>query len=54
MVVSNSPYIFKEKINDLFQGLDFISAYEYDHLVLMKDDWVYHLDKLQPAFNKLK
>ena len=36
MVVSNSPDIFQQKINDLFQGFEFIRAYIYELLIFLK------------------
>ena len=36
MVVSNSPDIFQQKINDLFQGFEFIRAYIYELSIFLK------------------
>ena len=36
MVVSNSKDIFQQKINDLFQGFEFIRAYIYELLIFLK------------------
>ena len=37
MGVSNSIEIFQQKMNDLFQGFEFILAHLYDLLVLQMD-----------------
>ena len=37
--VINSPDIFQDKINDLFQEFDFIRTYIYNSLTLPKVDW---------------
>ena len=46
MPVSNSPEIFKEKMNKMFCGFEFIWAYIDDLLVITKDDWYDHLENL--------
>ena len=54
MVVSNSSDIFLQKMNDLFQGFEFIRSYIYDLFVLKKVYWIYHVYKLELTLNKLK
>ena len=45
MGVDNSPEIFRHKMNNLFQGSEFIRAYINDLLILTKGDWKYHVQK---------
>ena len=45
--VSNSPDIFQQKTNDLFQGFEFWYAYVDDFLILTKGDWTDHEKKLE-------
>ena len=47
MVVSNSPGILQQKINNLFQLFDFIRACIDGHLILTKGDWTYYVQKLE-------
>ena len=46
MVISNSPDIFQQKINDSFHGLEFFRSYIDDLLVLTKGAWKYHVQIL--------
>ena len=49
MGVCNSPNIFKEKISELFDGIDMVSMYVDDILVINKnniDDHLKYLDKV--------
>ena len=41
--VSNSPDIFKEKMNEMFCGCEFIQAYIEDLLIITKGDWSNYL-----------
>ena len=43
MVVSNSPDILQEKINEIFRGFEFIRAYIDYMLMITKGDWSDHL-----------
>ena len=54
MEVADSPDIFQQKINDLLHGFEFIRAYIYNLLVLIKGYWTDHVQKLEPTLNKLK
>ena len=54
MGVANSPDIFQQKMNDLFNGFEFICAYIEDLLVLTEGDCKYHVQKLKSTLNKLK
>ena len=46
MVVANSPYIYQQKMNDLFHGFEFIRAYMDHLLILTKGGWTDHVQKL--------
>ena len=50
MGLCNSPDIFQEKMNQLFDGLDFVRAYINDLLCITKGDYQDHLDKLEQVF----
>ena len=53
MGLCNSPDIFQEKINELFQGFEEVRAYIDDILLITKSDWNDHLQKLEKIFQKL-
>ena len=44
MGLCNSPDVFQEKMNELFDGLDFVRAYIDDLLCLTKGDFSDHLE----------
>ena len=50
--VANSPDIFQQKMNYLFNEFKFICAYLYSLLVLAKGDCTYHVKKLELTLNK--
>ena len=54
MGVVNSPDIFQQKMNDLFHGFEFICAYIYYLLILIKVDWTGYVQKLKLSLNKLE
>ena len=54
MGVANSPYIFQQKMNDLFYGFEFICVYIDENLILTKGDWTEYLQKPEVTFNNLK
>ena len=54
MGLSNSPVIFWEKMNEMFRGFEYIWAYIYYLLIITKDDWSDHLEKLEQTMQKLK
>ena len=54
MGVSNSPENSQHKMNDLFQGFEFICEYMDKLLIPTKGDWTYHVQKLERTLNKLK
>ena len=47
MGICNSPEIFQEKMNEIFRGFEFIRTYINDLLIITKDDWSNHLNKLE-------
>ena len=47
MGLCNSPDIFQEKMNELFDGLDHVRAYIDDLLCLTTTDFDDHLEKLE-------
>ena len=53
MGLCNSPDIFQEKMNELFQGLDFVHTYIDDLLCLTKGDFKDHLSKLNQVLTTL-
>ena len=53
-VVSNSPDIFQNKMNNLFQGFEYIHAYTYDILILTGPVWKAFLQKFKLTLNILK
>ncbi len=53
MGLCNSPDIFQEKMNELFDGLDFVRAYIDDLLCLTKGTFADHLEKLERIFIRL-
>jgi len=53
MGLCNSPDIFQEKMNELFAGFEYIRAYINDLLVLSKDSYTDHLNKLDTVLDRL-
>ena len=54
MPVSNSPEIFKEKMNKMFCVFEFIWAYIDDLLIITKGDWSNHLENLELILQNIK
>ena len=54
MGLCNSPDIFQEKMNELFEGLDFVRAYIDDLLCLTTSTLDDHLEKLERIFIRLR
>ena len=54
MGLCNSPDIFQEKMNKLFEGLDFVRAYIDDLLVISKGTFESHLEELEEVFKCLR
>ena len=53
MGLCNSPDVFQEKMNELFQGMDCVRAYIDDILALTKGDLDDHLKKLERILARL-
>ena len=53
MGLCNSPDIFQEKMNELFEGLDYVRAYIDDLLILSKGTYEDHLEKLGSVLYRL-
>ena len=53
MGLCNSPDIFQEKVNELFYGLDYVKAYIDDLLIITKDSFEEHLNKVGKVLHKL-
>ena len=54
MGVSNSPDIFQEKMSKIFREFEFIRSYIDELLIIIKGDWSYNLEKLEPTLQNLK
>ena len=54
MGLCNSPDIFQEKMNELFEGLNYAQAYIDDLLCLTSSDFDDHLEKLKRVFEHLQ
>ena len=54
MGLSNSPDIFQEKMNELFEGFGYVRAYIDDLLIISNGTYEDHLNKLDTVLNKLK
>ena len=49
-----SPEIFQDKMNELFNGLEYVRAYTDDLLVISNGNFEKHLNKIKIVLNKLK
>ena len=54
MGLCNSPDIFQEKMNELFEGLSHVRAYIDDLLSLTKGTFDEPLEKLEGIFSRLR
>ena len=54
MGLCNSPDIFQEKMNDLFEGLEYVRAYIDDLLIMTNGTWEDHLEKVGIALRRLQ
>ena len=54
MGLCNSPDIFQHKINELFNGLEYVRAYIDDLLIISNSSLEDHLNKVKIVLNKLK
>ena len=52
--IANSPDMFQQKKDDLFHGFEFIHSHIDELLMSTKEDWKYHVQKLELTINKLK
>ena len=52
--IANSPEISQQKMNDLFNGFEFISAYIDNLLILTQGDWTDHAHNPKLTLNRLK
>ena len=46
--------MFQEKMNELFDGLEYIRAYINDQLVLTNGTWEDHIEKVDIALKRLQ
>ena len=49
-----SPNIFQEKMNELFNGLEYVRAYIDDLLIISNGNFEDHLNKVKIVLKKLK
>ena len=54
MGLCDGPDIFQEKINELFNGLEYVRAYIDDHLIISNENFEDHLNKIKIVLKKLK
>ena len=54
MGLCNSPDIFQEKMNELFNGLDYVRTYIDDLLIISNKPLEDHIKKLDKVLNKIK
>ena len=54
MGLCNSPDIFQERMNDLFDGLAYVRAYIDDLLIMTNGTWEDHLEKVGIALRRLQ
>ena len=47
MGLCNSPDIFQEKMNELFNGLEYVRAYIDDLLIISNGNFKHHLHKVK-------
>ena len=54
MGLCNSPDIFQEKLNELFNVLEYVVAYIDDLLIISNGNFEDHLNKVKLVLKKLK
>ena len=54
MSLCNSPDIFQEKTNELFNGLEYVRAYIDDLLIISNGNFEDHLNKVKIVSKKPK
>ena len=53
MGLCNSPDIFQEKMNELFDGLEYVRAYIDELLIISNGNFEDHLNKVKTVLKKL-
>ena len=53
MGLCNSPDIFQEKMNELFNGLDYVRTYIDDLLIISNNSFEDHINKIDKVLSKL-
>jgi Reverse transcriptase (RNA-dependent DNA polymerase) len=53
MGIANAPDIFQSKINQLMEGLDYVRAYLDTILIVTKNTYDDHLNKLDTVLQRL-
>ena len=54
MGLCNSPYIFQEKMSELFVGIDTVRVYIYELLHVTEGSWAEHITILKYMFTRLQ
>ena len=54
MGLCNSPCIFQDKMNELFNDLEYVQAYIYDLLIISYSNFEDHLNKVNIGIKKFK
>ena len=54
MGLCNSPDIFKEKMNELFNGLEYVRVYIDDLFTISNGNFEDHLNKVKIVLKKIK
>ena len=54
MGLCNSPDIFQDKMNELFNGLEYVRAYIDDLLIISNSSFEDYLNKVKVVLKKLK
>ena len=53
MGLCNSPDIFQEKMSELFSGFEYVRAYIDDLLIISKDSFDNHIEKIDSVLQRL-
>ena len=53
MGLCNSPDIFQEKMSELFSGFEYVRAYIDDLIIISKDSFDDHIEKVDSVLKKL-
>ena len=54
MQLCNSPDVFQEKMNELFNGLEYVKVYIDDILIISNGNFKDHLNKVKIVLKELK